>query len=97
MKNKFRVAVVGCGAISGNHIGGILEAGEAVCAFCDIDLEKAKKQAAKFGLENIPVYTDYSEMLREEHPDIVHICTDGDRSAGKGHSRPMRKAALYQP
>ena len=75
MKNKFRVAVVGCGAISGNHIGGILEAGEAVCAFCDIDLEKAKKQAAKFGLENIPVYTDYSEMLREEHPDIVHICT----------------------
>ena len=75
MKNKFRVAVVGCGAISGNHISGILEAGETICALCDIDAKKAEQQAVAFDLGDVAVYADYSEMLCREQPDIVHICT----------------------
>ena len=58
MKNQFRVALVGCGAISGNHIGGILAAGECVCALCDIDVKKGKALAEKFSLGDLPVYTD---------------------------------------
>lgn len=71
----FRVAVIGCGAISGNHINGILNAGQSVCALCDIVPENAKENIEKFGLGDIPVYTDYKEMLDKEKPDSVHICT----------------------
>ena len=75
MKAEFRVALVGCGAISGNHLGGILAAGQTVCALCDLVLEKAQKKAVEFGLDGVAIYTDYTEMLRVEKPDIVHICT----------------------
>ena len=75
MDKKFRVALVGCGSISGNHLGGILAAGQTVCALCDIDPAQAKKKAEKFGLTEAEIYTDYTEMLDCEKPDAVHICT----------------------
>ncbi|MBQ9774080.1 MAG: Gfo/Idh/MocA family oxidoreductase [Clostridia bacterium] len=71
----FRVAVIGCGAISGNHINGILAAGQTVCALCDIDPAHAEEKAAQYGLKDIKIYTDYVEMLDREQPDSVHICT----------------------
>lgn len=72
---KFRIAVIGCGSISGNHINGILAAGEHICALCDIVPEKARESITKYGLGDIPVYTDYTELLDREKPDIIHICT----------------------
>ena len=74
MKKVFRVAVVGCGAICGNHINGILSAGQNVCALCDIDESHALSVAEKFSLDP-KIYTDYIGMLDTEHPDSVHICT----------------------
>ena len=71
----FRVAVIGCGAISGNHINGILSSENEICALCDIVPEHAQNSIAKYNLGNIPVYTDYVEMLDKEKPDSVHICT----------------------
>ncbi len=71
----FRVAVIGCGAISGNHINGILAAGHTVCALCDIVRESAEKKASEYGLTAAAIYTDYVEMLDRESPDAVHICT----------------------
>ena len=71
----FRVAVIGCGAISGNHIAGILGAQNQICALCDVVPERAQESAAKFGLGDIPIYTDYVELLEREKPDSVHICT----------------------
>lgn len=71
----FRVAVIGCGAISGNHINGILSAGNVICALCDIVPEQAQDSASKYNLGGVPIYTDYVEMLEKEHPDSVHICT----------------------
>ncbi len=85
-----RVAVVGCGAISQNHINGILSAGESICALCDIDRAKANQKAEKYGLQGVPVYTDYTEMLEKECPDAVHICTPHDLHA------PMAIAALQR-
>ena len=71
----FRVAVIGCGAISGNHINGILSAGQSICALCDIDPAAAKQKAEQYGLKDVKIYTDYVEMLDREAPDSVHICT----------------------
>ena len=65
-----RAAVVGCGAISKNHIAAIEAAGQTLCALCDIDREKA--EALCLG---VPVYTEFSELLEKELPDCVHICT----------------------
>ena len=75
MKKAFRVAVIGCGAICGNHIKGILAAEQTVCALCDVDPEKSAQIIEAHGLEKTPTYIDYREMLDAEKPDIVHICT----------------------
>ena len=71
----FRVAVIGCGAISVNHVNGILHAGNTVCALCDVLPEHAQSIAERFELGDVPIYTDYVEMLDREKPDSVHICT----------------------
>ena len=75
MKNAFRVAVIGCGAISGNHIKGILASGQNLCALCDVDPAQAEAAIEKYKLAKIPVYTDYKKMLDVEKPDAIHICT----------------------
>ena len=74
MDKIFRVAVVGCGAICGNHVNGILASGQAICALCDTDESRAASIAGKFSLDT-KIYTDYIGMLDTEHPDSVHICT----------------------
>ena len=75
MTSKKRVALIGCGAISGNHIKAILAAGYELCALCDVLPEKAEKAIEKYALANARVYTDYREMLDVEHPYAVHVCT----------------------
>ena len=74
-KRKFRVALVGCGAISRTHIRAILAAEQTVVALCDLSREKAESLAAAEGLSDVSIHTDYETMLDAIHPDIVHICT----------------------
>ncbi len=67
-----RVAVIGCGAISGMHLDSAAALPEAeLVAVCDIVPEKAKAAAEKYGAR---AYTDYREMFRQERLDAVHIC-----------------------
>lgn len=75
MTSLLRVAVVGCGAICGNHIKSIRAAGQTLCALCDINVEQAKQKALKYGVENVNFYEDYQTMLECEAIDVVHICT----------------------
>ena len=75
MKQQLRVALIGCGAISGNHVGAILAAGEKLVALCDIKTDAAKALTEKFSLADAALYTDWREMLQREDPDVVHICT----------------------
>lgn len=75
MPSAKRVALIGCGAICGNHIQGILAAGQTLCALCDLLPEKAQQAIEKYQLQDVRVYTDYREMLEREKPDAVHICT----------------------
>ena len=70
-----RVAVIGCGAICGNHIKAIQDAGQILCALCDVDESRAERMIEKYGLENVKIYTDYQVMLELEKPHAVHICT----------------------
>lgn len=87
-KSIFRVALVGCGAISKNHVAAILAAGQTVAALCDVEEEKARALAAATGLLNVPIFTDFETMLDRVRPDVVHICTPHDLHA------PMTVAAL---
>ena len=41
----FRIAVIGCGSISGNHINAIVGSGNKVCALCDILPEHAEEKS----------------------------------------------------
>ena len=53
MSSAKRVALIGCGAICGNHIKGILAAGQTICALCDVLPEKAQQAIEKYQLKNV--------------------------------------------
>ena len=72
---KYNVGIIGCGAISKNHIKAILSAGLDLCALCDVLPEKAEQAIEKHSLAGARVYTDYREMLDQEKPYAVHVCT----------------------
>lgn len=68
----YNVAVIGCGVISPNHLYAIEKLdGLKLACVCDIDEEKAKNTAEKYGVK---YYTDYKKMAENEQLDGVHIC-----------------------
>ncbi|WP_339320877.1 Gfo/Idh/MocA family oxidoreductase [Paenibacillus sp. FSL W8-0194] len=76
-QKTLRVGVIGCGGIAnGKHIPN-LNANKNVelVAFCDIIEERAVESAKKIGREDIAIYTDYKELLKDESIDLVHVCT----------------------
>ena len=71
LKNKLRVAVIGCGRISVMHLSSIKMLDEELVCVCDIKADRAEQAASKYGCK---AYTDYLEMLDNEQLDAVHIC-----------------------
>lgn len=68
-----KVAIVGCGNISGNHFNALDDIEDArIVAAVDIKPERADKKAEQYGAK---AYYDFDEMLVKEHPDCVHIAT----------------------
>ncbi len=72
---KLKFAVIGCGRVSGNHLGA-LTAGHIdseLVAVCDQVEEKARSKAERC---KVPYYTDYHRMI-ETHPeiDVINILT----------------------
>ncbi|MBO7304804.1 MAG: Gfo/Idh/MocA family oxidoreductase [Clostridia bacterium] len=87
-KKELRVAVVGCGVISYNHLTALKTTnGVKVIALCDVNAEKAEARRKEFSLD-AKIYTDYYEMLDSEQLDAVHIATPHYLHA------PMTVAAL---
>ncbi|MCM3746494.1 Gfo/Idh/MocA family oxidoreductase [Paenibacillus pasadenensis] len=83
MSHKLRVGIIGCGGIAnGKHFPALSgNKNVEIVAFCDIDLEKAREAAAKYGAENAGVYADYTELLKDSSLDVVHVCTPNDSHA----------------
>ncbi len=70
-----KINLIGCGNIAKCHLSAIASMkskGVTLTAVTDIVPEKAKNTAEKF---NCNYYCDYIQMLEEERPDVVHICT----------------------
>lgn len=70
---KLKFAIIGCGRICYKHVESLkkIESAEIV-AVCDVKPERAKKYSEQL---NVPSYTDYREMLRNEDIDIINILT----------------------
>ena len=73
--SKLKVAVIGTGNISNEHIKSYLKNPDVeLYAFCDIDPDRVKMMAEKYGVER--TYTDKDVMLRElPEIDAVSVCT----------------------
>ncbi len=83
---RFRVAVVGCGAIHATHADALAEIPNvSVAAFCDVVPERAEASAARCGGR---AETDWTRLLADPGIDAVHLCTPHDLHA------PMARAFL---
>ncbi len=72
--NKIKIAIIGCGRISGWHCRAIQDVkGVYLVSVCDLDKAKCKSYGDQF---NVPYFTNYREMLNN-HPeiDVVAIVT----------------------
>lgn len=71
--NDVCFALIGCGRIAKNHLGPLTELPRAkLAAVCDLVPDRAKAIGQK---ANVPIYTNYHEMLRKEEIDVVNILT----------------------
>ena len=76
MKKKFSMGIIGCGGISGAHIGGIMSSPDLeIGALCDILPGKIKEKQAMCGVSDDVCYNNYIEMLDSGKVDAVSICT----------------------
>lgn len=71
---KLRIGVVGCGRISKNHFGAILQHQDdlKLVSVCDLDREALEAAKSEY---NVVGYADLDEMLSQEKLDIVVLCT----------------------
>jgi UDP-N-acetyl-2-amino-2-deoxyglucuronate dehydrogenase len=72
--NAVKVAIIGCGRISGHHCRSIAQTdGVELVAVCDLEIERARAYQEQFGAK---AYDNYHAMLLE-HPeiDVVAIVT----------------------
>jgi UDP-N-acetyl-2-amino-2-deoxyglucuronate dehydrogenase len=72
-RQSFRIALVGCGRISGNHVAAIDKLdGLDLVAVCDTELSRAEAVAQPRG---IPAFRTLEDMLAGADCDLVAICT----------------------
>lgn len=75
---EIRAGFIGCGSHSFRHIYPTFQfAPVNLVATCDLDIEKARAFAARFGAP--AAYADYREMLAREDLDAVFVVTGPDR------------------
>ncbi len=77
---KVKVAVIGCGTISPNHIKAYTKNERTDIKYLvDIRPERAKKLAEKFHVPHTT--TDFREILHDKELEAVSICTPNDTHA----------------
>lgn len=71
MNKGLRFGLIGCGSF-GVHLGEyLLEVGQ-IAAVCDVDRQRAEDTAKELALD-VPVFTDYAELIKECELDAVAI------------------------
>ena len=72
-----KIAIIGTGNISHNHIQGYLEFADRcqIVALVDIYPEKAEEKKRHYGLTNAKVYASHEEILNDEGIDVFDVCT----------------------
>lgn len=72
--NKIKVAIIGTGGISNEHIKGYQKNPNVeLYAFCDINEERLNTMAEQYGVTR--KFTDMNEMLKLDEIDAVSVCT----------------------
>lgn len=75
---KIQIGIIGCGGIANQKHLPALKLYPEMCelvAFCDIVEERAQTAAKEYGAAGAKVYTDYTELLKDEAIDVVHVLT----------------------
>lgn len=77
MDRKIRVGIIGCGGIcNGKHMSALSTMDNIeIVALCDVIEERAVETRDKWKLENVDIYTDYKELLKDETIEVVHVLT----------------------
>jgi predicted dehydrogenase len=77
MKDRFRLAILGCGDIT-HYMAkmALINPKIRLTACCDNTEETANHFTARYKIPNY--YTDYLEMVRSESPDAIYIATPHD-------------------
>jgi predicted dehydrogenase len=72
---KFKIGLVGAGQIATESHLPVWKSlkNVEVVAICDAKIPLAKEFASRFGIRN--VYNNFTDMLGQERPDIIDICT----------------------
>jgi UDP-N-acetyl-2-amino-2-deoxyglucuronate dehydrogenase len=72
-----RIAIIGTGNISHNHIQGYLEFPDRceIVALVDIYPEKAEEKKKHYGLTEAKVYSNHQDILNDPSIDVFDICT----------------------
>lgn len=77
---SLKYAIIGCGRISLNHIAAALENKLDIVALCDIDESKMVTTIQNFSLPvDTRKYVEYKEMIKNEKPELVAICTESGK------------------
>ena len=70
-QQNLKIAFIGVGGIAGNYRRSLNQLERPIAAVCDINAERAAVIATE---ENAIAYTDHTEMLQKEKPDVVFTC-----------------------
>ena len=76
-----RVIIVGAGGISNAWFPPLKAEGVTVAAVVDLDPERAKRQAEKYELSDVPVYADQAEAMATHDADFLLDLTVPDAHA----------------
>ncbi|WP_163193463.1 Gfo/Idh/MocA family protein [Clostridium thermarum] len=72
-----KVAIIGTGSISQEHIKGYLQFPNRckIVALVDIYPEKAEEKKQRFNLVDAEIYDDHRKLLQRDDIDLVDVCT----------------------
>lgn len=73
-KYRPKIALIGCGGITAQHLTAYKDAGFNVVALCDVNIENAKKRQKEF-FPKAKIYSDHSEVLNRADIEVLDIAT----------------------